>query len=69
MSDDNHFFLALCNDFNKYAQEKNLNINVNLLMLTHDNSTASANDFSLSLNQLYVKKKIKYELIFYFIIT
>jgi len=66
MSDDNHFFSSLCQDFNNYAKENNLNINVNLIMLTHDNSTASADDYSLSLNQLYVKKRIKYELIFYF---
>jgi len=64
--DNTDFFNSLLDKFNRYSKEQNLNIEINLIKLSNTNASLSVADDIALINQLYVKKTIKYDLIFYY---
>jgi len=65
-SSNSEFYSSLLNEFNKYSKENNLNIEINLITLSDTNSSISVADNIALINQLYEKKNIKYDIIFYY---
>ena len=54
------------NEFNRYSKEQALNIEIRLNTLSDTNSSLSVADNIALINQLYVKKTIKYDIVFYY---
>ncbi|ORY59001.1 periplasmic binding protein-like II [Neocallimastix californiae] len=59
-------YIPLINSFNKYAEEKNLNITIKLTTLTTFNSTSEINNYGSLVDMFLSKKSDKYDLFFYY---
>jgi len=68
LNDDSEFYTTLHNEFNNYSKKENLNIELNLITLANSNSTAATSPIAYvtMLDDLYQRKDIKYDIVFYF---
>jgi len=66
LSDNSEFYNSLLREFNRYSKEQELNIDINLITLSDSNSSVSLVDSIALIGQLYAKKQIKYDIVFYY---
>jgi hypothetical protein len=55
----------LAHEFNKYAEEKNLDIELSILLYTEKNSTLYVNDYGSTIEYLLRRGSTKYDIYFY----
>ncbi|ORX79009.1 periplasmic binding protein-like II [Anaeromyces robustus] len=64
-TDESQTYTLIIDEFNKYAEENNIDIKVELNLLTNSNSTFSTVDFGSLIESLLKKNNSKYDIFFY----